>query len=95
MPVARMVYEVMSRSPIVRYQMGEDHPMTGENSVTVSQKEGVDIALRILKDALEDRGLNICIMDCHPFEILNSLGGLLGNHPGFDPREAAPCEPKR
>jgi hypothetical protein len=72
----------------IRYQitcLGQ-RMMEGEDFVTVSQEEGVAIALMILKDALESRGLNVRIAECHPFEILNSIGGLLGKHPGFDPK---------
>jgi hypothetical protein len=63
--------------------------MAGEDFMTVSQKDGVAIALRILKDALEERGLNCKIVDHHPFKILNAVGGLLGCHPGFNPEEVA------
>lgn len=44
----------------------------------------VRLALEVLKERLEVRGLNCKIEGQHPFVILNSIGGLLGEHPGFN-----------
>lgn len=47
--------------------------------------KAVRLALEVLKEALEVRGLNCRIEGEHPFVILNCIGGLLGEHPGFIP----------
>lgn len=49
------------------------------------KEKAVALALEVLKDAFDDRGLNCRIEGRNPFEILNTVGALLGQHPGFVP----------
>ncbi len=43
----------------------------------------VKLALETLKDAFKKRGMNCQIAGEHPLSILNAIGGLLGENPGF------------
>lgn len=52
-------------------------------------EKAIGLALEVLADAFESRGLNVTIDGRHPLEVLNQVGDLLGVHPGLVPPKRA------
>lgn len=61
--------------------------MRAKVRLAMKKLQAVALSLEVLKDALEKRGLNCSIEGRHPFEIPNSIGALLGHHPGYGPHD--------
>lgn len=48
-------------------------------------EKAIGLALEVLKEVFESRGLNVTMNGRHPFEVLNQVGALIGVHPGLVP----------